>query len=51
MNTASGGSPYGATHWAGIDGDKPVTDDEKRLAVALGRRLAVAAVKLHGNIR
>ncbi len=48
MNTSSGGSPYGATHWAGIDGDKPVTEDEKRLALALGRRLAEAAVKLHG---
>lgn len=46
MNTASGGSPYGATHWAGIDGDRPVTEDEKRLAVALGRRLAEAAAKL-----
>jgi NAD(P)H dehydrogenase (quinone) len=51
MNTASGGSPYGATHWSGIDGDKPLTGDEKRLAVALGRRLAVAAVKLHGDSR
>lgn len=48
MNTASGGSPYGATHWAGIDGDKPVTEDEKRLAIAQGRRLAEAAAKLHG---
>jgi NAD(P)H dehydrogenase (quinone) len=46
MNTASGGSPYGATHWAGIDGDKQVTEDEKRLAIALGRRLAEAAAKL-----
>jgi NAD(P)H dehydrogenase (quinone) len=49
MNTASGGSPYGATHWSGIDGDKAITDDEKRLATALGRRLAGAAVKLHGT--
>ena len=53
MNTASGGSPYGATHWAGIDGDKPVTEDEKRLAIALGRRVAEAAAKLqyqpHGS--
>ncbi|QOL49008.1 NAD(P)H:quinone oxidoreductase [Massilia litorea] len=47
MTTSSGGSPYGATHWAGIDGDKQVTEDEKRLAVALGRRLAEAAAKLH----
>ena len=42
MTTASGGSPYGATHWAGMDGKRPVTDDEKRLAIALGRRLALA---------
>ena len=47
MTTASGGSPYGATHWSGIDGDKSITDDERRLAIALGRRLASAAVKLH----
>jgi len=46
MTTSSGGSPYGATHWAGIDGDKPVTEEEKRLAIALGRRLAEAASKL-----
>ncbi|MCE3262078.1 MAG: NAD(P)H-quinone oxidoreductase [Pseudoduganella sp.] len=48
MTTASGGSPYGATHWSGLDGKKPVTDDEKRLAVAMGRRLAEAASKLRG---
>jgi NAD(P)H dehydrogenase (quinone) len=47
MTSASGGSPYGATHWSGIDGDKSITDDERRLAIALGRRLATAAVKLH----
>lgn len=49
MTTSSGGSPYGATHWSGVEGNKPVTDDEKRLAVALGRRLADAAAKLHGG--
>jgi NAD(P)H dehydrogenase (quinone) len=46
MNTASGGSPYGATHWAGVDGKRAVTDDERTLAIALGRRLAEAARKL-----
>ncbi len=46
MTTASGGSPYGATHWSGLDGKKPFTEDEKRLAVAMGRRLAESAVKL-----
>jgi NAD(P)H dehydrogenase (quinone) len=48
MTTASGGSPYGATHWSGIDGNKPITDDEKRLAIALGKRLAETAVALQG---
>jgi len=48
MTTSSGGSPYGPTHWSGIDGNKPVTDDEKRLAIAMGRRLAETAVKLQG---
>jgi NAD(P)H dehydrogenase (quinone) len=50
MTTSSGGSPYGATHWSGIDGDKQVTQDEKSLAIALGRRLADAAAKLHGPL-
>ena len=46
MTTASGGTPYGASHWAGLDGSKPITDDERRLAIAQGRRLAETAVKL-----
>lgn len=48
MTTSSGGSPYGATHWSGIDGDKAITEDEKRLAIALGRRLALTAATLQG---
>ena len=46
MTTASGGSPYGASHWAGLDGDKAISDDEKRLAIAMGKRLAQAAAAL-----
>jgi len=49
MNTASGGSPYGASHWAGADGKRVITEDERTLAIALGKRLAAAAVKLHGT--
>lgn len=49
MTTASGGSPYGATHWSGIDGDKAITDDEKRLAIGLGKRLAQTALALQGE--
>lgn len=44
--TASGGTPYGASHWAGTADDKPLTDDERTLCVALGRRLAEITVKL-----
>lgn len=48
MTTASGGSPYGPTHWSGLDGSKPISDDEKRLAVAMGKRLAETAARLQG---
>ena len=46
MTTSSGGSPYGPTHWAGLDGKRALTDDEKKLAVAQGKRLAETAWKL-----
>jgi NAD(P)H dehydrogenase (quinone) len=49
MTTVSGGSPYGATHWSGIDGDRGVTEDEKCLAIALGKRLAQTAAALQGE--
>ncbi len=45
--TRSGGSPYGATHWAGKDDNTQLTDEEKRLATALGKRLAETALKLN----
>jgi NAD(P)H dehydrogenase (quinone) len=44
--TASGGTPYGASHVAGPNADRPVTEDEQRLCIALGKRLASAALKL-----
>ncbi|NDI84464.1 NAD(P)H:quinone oxidoreductase [Undibacterium crateris] len=46
MLTSSGGSPYGATHWSGLDGKKAPTDESRRLAIALGKRLAQNARKL-----
>ena len=45
-HTASGGTPYGASHWAGPGDDKPLTDDERSLCIALGKRLAETAMKL-----
>ncbi|HVJ59270.1 MAG TPA: NAD(P)H:quinone oxidoreductase [Burkholderiaceae bacterium] len=44
--TATGGTPYGASHVA-RPGSPVVTEEEKRLAIALGGRLADAAVRLH----
>jgi len=43
--TSSGGTPYGASHHARLS-QQPVTAEEGRLATALGRRLAWAALKL-----
>ena len=45
-HTSSGGSPYGATHWAGANDDKPLPDEERTLCLALGKRLAETAMKL-----
>lgn len=47
MSTRTGGSPYGATHFAHTaGGGTGISADEKALAVALGARLATAALKL-----
>jgi NAD(P)H dehydrogenase (quinone) len=43
LTTASGGTPYGASHWAGSNNDLPLSEEEKRLCRALGKRLAQTA--------
>ncbi|MDN0074796.1 NAD(P)H:quinone oxidoreductase [Crenobacter sp. SG2303] len=45
-STQSGGTPYGVSHVAGLKNEKPISDDEKTLAIAQGKRLAEAAKKL-----
>ena len=47
--TRSGGTPYGASHWAGSDGKQAVSAEEFRLAHALGRRVAAISQKLAGR--
>lgn len=44
--TTSGGTPYGASHVAGANADRPLTDDERTLTRTLGRRVADAAKRL-----
>ncbi len=40
MHTDSGGTPYGASHWAGADGSRKLSADEITLCQALGQRVA-----------
>jgi len=44
--TRAGGTPYGASHFAGLTDDQPVSDDERTLCIAQGRRLAELSLKL-----
>jgi NAD(P)H dehydrogenase (quinone) len=44
--TRSGGTPYGASHVAGLQDDPQPTDEEAQLARALGRRIADLAARL-----
>ena len=46
MTTISGGTPYGASHVAPQSAPVRLTDEERRLAILLGRRLAMAALRL-----
>ncbi|MCL6270676.1 NAD(P)H:quinone oxidoreductase [Sansalvadorimonas sp. 2012CJ34-2] len=43
--TTTGGTPYGASHFAGQD-NKPLSGSEKELCIALGKRVATLAQKL-----
>jgi NAD(P)H dehydrogenase (quinone) len=44
--TQSGGTPYGASHVAGLANDQAISEAEKKLCMALGKRLAQTALKL-----
>ncbi|PRP72160.1 NAD(P)H:quinone oxidoreductase, type IV [Chromobacterium amazonense] len=44
--TQTGGTPYGVSHVAGMDDRQPISEHEKTLAMAQGKRLAELAVKL-----
>jgi NAD(P)H dehydrogenase (quinone) len=47
-STTSGGTPYGASHWAGPEGGRALTREERRIAEALGERVARTAMRLDG---
>ena len=46
LSTEAGGTPYGASTLAGVDGARSLTAGEIRIAIAQGKRLAQMALKL-----
>ena len=44
--TRGGGTPYGASHVAGLQGERAFDEHERELARALGRRVATTALRL-----
>lgn len=46
-HTTTGGTPYGVSHVAGSSNQNPISDDEKALCLALGKRVAMLAEKLN----
>jgi NAD(P)H dehydrogenase (quinone) len=47
--TLGGGSPYGASHVGGVTGANAISEDERILARALGRRIADIASRLEAR--
>ncbi|MHC9510221.1 NAD(P)H:quinone oxidoreductase [Kangiella sp. M94] len=40
IHTETGGTPYGASHTAGSDNDRSISESEKKLCIAQGKRIA-----------
>ncbi|MGH8403548.1 MAG: NAD(P)H-dependent oxidoreductase, partial [Gammaproteobacteria bacterium] len=49
METTAGGTPYGPSHLAGINSDRPLNDAEKTLCRTLGARVADVARRLNSK--
>lgn len=43
LSTTTGGTPYGASHLAGPESNNKLSEDEKKLCFALGKRVATLA--------
>lgn len=46
MHTQTGGTPYGASHVSGLDGNPELSGEEKSLCQSLGKRVASLALTL-----
>ena len=49
IKTATGGTPYGPSHTAGADSKRPLSEAEKNLCRAAGKRLAETVLKLQNT--
>ena len=49
LHTTTGGTPYGASHLAGVESDQPLSESETTLCRALGRRLAETTLQLQSG--
>ncbi|NND00998.1 MAG: NAD(P)H:quinone oxidoreductase [Gammaproteobacteria bacterium] len=47
--TTTGGTPYGASHFAGASNSNPISEHEKSLCIALGKRVAKLTVALQSS--
>lgn len=51
ISTQTGGTPYGPSHVAGSNNDAALSQDEKHLCQALGKRLASIAIQCRGTLK
>jgi len=45
-NTRTGGTPYGPSHYAGTNSTLPLSEEEERLSIAMGKRLGSITARL-----
>jgi NAD(P)H dehydrogenase (quinone) len=46
IHTATGGTPYGASHWSGTEGERDISKHELKLCHAQGKRIATLSLAL-----
>lgn len=46
IHTEAGGTPYGASHWSGSEGERSLSEHELKLCQAQGKRIATLSLAL-----
>jgi NAD(P)H dehydrogenase (quinone) len=50
LHTEAGGTPYGASHWSGNEGERSLSEHELKLCQAQGKRIATLALALASGL-